>query len=81
MSIENVKEHVQAVSLEPLLYLKTEEIICLSWGQEDSPVQPEPDMISDRLFVSILCGKVKGRCVIRVNRKVSFHSVENQGPT
>ncbi|KAH8669788.1 hypothetical protein BGZ60DRAFT_408218 [Tricladium varicosporioides] len=41
------------------------EIVRFSWGRDDSPVHSEPDLISDRIFVTILYGsesELRGMC-------------------
>ncbi|KAH7397348.1 hypothetical protein BKA66DRAFT_454205 [Pyrenochaeta sp. MPI-SDFR-AT-0127] len=41
------------------------EVVRFSWGRDDSPVHSEPDLISDRVFVTVLYGsesEVRGMC-------------------
>ena len=40
------------------------EIVRFSWGQDDSPVHSEPDLVSDRVFVTVLYGSERElRCM------------------
>lgn len=41
---------------EPQLPVKDGEIVRFSWGRKDSPVHSEPDLISDRVFMTVLYG-------------------------
>ncbi|KAH8702891.1 hypothetical protein GQ44DRAFT_732618 [Phaeosphaeriaceae sp. PMI808] len=41
------------------------DVVRFSWGREDSPVHSEPDMVSDRVFVTVLYGseaELRGMC-------------------
>jgi hypothetical protein len=49
-------EYAEKLSSEPVIEATRGEIVKFSWGQKDSPVHSEPDMNSDRVFVSILYG-------------------------
>ncbi|RDW58585.1 hypothetical protein BP6252_13061 [Coleophoma cylindrospora] len=46
----------EQLASEPLVGLKDGQIIRFTWGQKDSPVHSEPDMSTDRVFVSVLYG-------------------------
>ncbi len=52
--------------------VRTGQIVCFSWGEDDSPVHSEPDSSSsDRIFLSVLFGsedELRGMC--RMRRKV-----------
>lgn len=41
------------------------DVVRFSWGRDDSPVHSEPDLISDRVFVTVLYGsetELRGMC-------------------
>lgn len=41
------------------------EIVRFSWGRDDSPVHSEPDLVGERVFVSVLYGseeEIRGMC-------------------
>lgn len=53
---------------QPVIEVPDGCIIKFSWGQPDSPVHSEPDMSTDRVFISILYGseaEMKDMCKIR----------------
>jgi hypothetical protein len=41
---------------EKLVKLHDRQIVRFSWGREDSPIHSEPDLICDRIFMTILYG-------------------------
>jgi hypothetical protein len=50
------KENATLLSSEVPVRLVDGQIIRFSWGRNDSPVHSEPDMTSDRIFMSVLYG-------------------------
>jgi hypothetical protein len=61
-------EYAEKLSSEPLIEVASGEIVKFSWGQEGSPVHSEPDMNSNRVFVSILYGserEMRNMCELR----------------
>ncbi|KAM3076395.1 hypothetical protein ACMFMG_007214 [Clarireedia jacksonii] len=50
------KENAKLLSSEVPVRLVDGQIIRFSWGRNDSPVHSEPNMISDRIFLSVLYG-------------------------
>jgi hypothetical protein len=56
---ERRAEYAEKLSSEPVIEAVRGEIVKFSWGQKDSPVHSEPDMNSDRVFLSILYGSEK----------------------
>jgi hypothetical protein len=61
-------EYAKKLSTEPLIEVASGEIVKFTWGRKDSPVHSEPDMNSDRVFVSVLYGserEIRNMCEIR----------------
>jgi hypothetical protein len=61
-------EYTEKLSSEPVIEAASGEIAKFSWGQKDSPVHSEPDMNSDRVFISILYGserEIRNMCELR----------------
>ncbi|KAF2656842.1 hypothetical protein K491DRAFT_677786 [Lophiostoma macrostomum CBS 122681] len=53
---------------EELVELRKGEIIRFSWGRDDSPIHSEPDLVCDRVFLTVLYGsaqELKGMCEMR----------------
>lgn len=49
----------------PRLPIDDGRIVRFSWGREDSPVHSEPDLVSDRVFATVLYGserELRGMC-------------------
>jgi len=46
-------EYAEALASELVLDLKRAQVIKFNWGQDDSPVHSEPDITTDRVFISI----------------------------
>lgn len=44
---------------EERLRLKNGEVVRFSWGRDNSPVHSEPDLITDRVFMTVLYGSEK----------------------
>jgi hypothetical protein len=65
---ERRAEYAEKLSSEPVIEAPRREIVKFSWGQKDSPVHSEPDMNSDRVFISILYGserEMRNMCELR----------------
>lgn len=46
------------LSSEEPLKISCNQIIRFSWGKEDSPVHSEPDLVTDRVFISCIYGSI-----------------------
>jgi hypothetical protein len=46
----------QELEDEPQLQVKDGEVVRFSWGRKNSPIHSEPDLISDRVFMTVLYG-------------------------
>ncbi|KAK5047433.1 hypothetical protein LTR84_006529 [Exophiala bonariae] len=49
----------------PQLQVKDGEVVRFSWGRKESPIHSEPDLISDRVFMTVLYGsetELRGMC-------------------
>jgi hypothetical protein len=55
-SEEMRQEYAERLASQPLENVATGQIFRFSYGQLDSPVHSEPDMNSDRVFLSVLYG-------------------------
>ena len=75
MSMEHDRDYdrqrktcAEALAREQPLHIQAREIIRFSWGQDDSPVHSEPEMKSDRVFLSIVFGsenEIRSLCTFR----------------
>ncbi|KAI9641865.1 hypothetical protein NHQ30_009732 [Ciborinia camelliae] len=54
----NRKGLSDALTLEVPLDISRKQIIRFSWGEEDSPVHSEPNLVTERVFVSCIYGSI-----------------------
>lgn len=67
------EEYAKRLALETILDIKKGEVIRFSWGQPDSPGHSEPDINSDRVFMSVLYGserEIRNMCECRHTKYV-----------
>ena len=53
---------------EPRVEARQDHVIRFSWGRDDSPIHSEPDIVCDRVFMSVLYGseaEILSMCKIR----------------
>ncbi|CAD6444647.1 bab6c99b-688e-463d-8ba2-339c44dd7522 [Sclerotinia trifoliorum] len=58
----NRRKISEVLASEEPIKISRNQIIRFSWGREDSPVHSEPDLITDRVFISCIYGSI---CEIR----------------
>ncbi|KAJ8067370.1 hypothetical protein OCU04_004721 [Sclerotinia nivalis] len=56
--VGNRRKISEVLASEEPLKLSPNQIIRFSWGEEDSPVHSEPDLITDRVFISCIYGTI-----------------------
>ncbi|KAF5877059.1 uncharacterized protein Bfra_001420 [Botrytis fragariae] len=72
------KETANALAEEKALGITRGQIIRFSWGQEDSPVHSEPDLVTDRVFISCIYGSTSEIQDITATRRQKIGDLQAQ---
>ena len=65
---------------EPRVEARQDQVIRFTWGQDDSPLHSEPDLVCDRVFMSVLYGseaEIRGMCEWR-DAEFGVYDVEEE---
>ncbi|THV53775.1 hypothetical protein BGAL_0042g00210 [Botrytis galanthina] len=72
------KETANALAGENPLEITRGQIIRFSWGQEDSPVHSEPDLVTERVFISCIYGSISEIKDIAATRRQKIGDLQAQ---
>ncbi|TGO37159.1 hypothetical protein BHYA_0104g00160 [Botrytis hyacinthi] len=72
------KETANALAGEIPLEITRGQIIRFSWGQEDSPVHSEPDLVAERVFISCIYGSISEIKDITATRRQKIGDLQAQ---
>ncbi|KAF7929680.1 hypothetical protein BELL_0055g00140 [Botrytis elliptica] len=72
------KETANALAGETPLEITRGQIIRFSWGQEDSPVHSEPDLVAERVFISCIYGSISEIKDITATRRQKIGDLQAQ---
>ncbi|KAF7952104.1 uncharacterized protein EAE97_001601 [Botrytis byssoidea] len=72
------KETANALAGEIPLEITRGQIIRFSWGQEDSPVHSEPDLVAERVFISCIYGSISEIKDIAATRRQKIGDLQAQ---
>ncbi|KAK6607891.1 hypothetical protein H4I96_04126 [Botrytis cinerea] len=72
------KETANALAAEKPLEIPRGQIIRFSWGQEDSPVHSEPDLVAERVFISCIYGSISEIKDITATRRQKIGDLQAQ---
>lgn len=72
------KETANALAAEKPLEITRGQIIRFSWGQEDSPVHSEPDLVAERVFISCIYGSISEIKDITATRRQKIGDLQAQ---
>ncbi|TGO23993.1 hypothetical protein BPAE_0115g00230 [Botrytis paeoniae] len=85
MVTQGMKQHVgkrretaNALVGEKPLEITRGQIIRFSWGQEDSPVHSEPDLVAERVFISCIYGSISEIKDITATRRQKIGDLQAQ---
>ncbi|TGO90304.1 hypothetical protein BPOR_0070g00160 [Botrytis porri] len=72
------KETANALAGEKPLEITRGQIIRFSWGQQDSPVHSEPDLVAERVFISCIYGSMSEIKDIAATRRQMIGDLQAQ---